>query len=82
MFCILMLMSRFGEAMKNPAIRDALFISLIPLIVGPVLGAWMQDTMFGGWEYGALGGFVAGGAVSATVVLPLVLLIKVIGRHK
>lgn len=75
-------MSRFGEAMKNPAFRGMVLPAILPLIAGPVIGALVQDSVVGGWEYGAFGGFVAGGFLSATVVIPLVLFISVIGRHK
>jgi len=75
-------MSRFGEALKNRAILGVLFVSFLPVIGGTVLGAWLQDAMVDGWEWGAAGGFVAGGVVSARYVAPLALLIMVIGRHK
>ncbi|MBU6310685.1 hypothetical protein KGO06_01995 [Patescibacteria group bacterium] len=68
-------MSRFGETLKNRAILGVLFVSLLPVIGGTALGAWLQDTAVGGWEWGAAGGFVAGGAVSARYIAQIALLI-------
>ena len=74
-------MARIREAVRNPAFRKVLLVALLPLVAGPVFGAWIQDATVGGWEYGAAGGLIAGGALSAFVGVPLYLLIRVIGRH-
>ncbi len=78
-------MSRFGEAMKSPHFRSALFTACIPLFLGTAggagIGAFAQEGLTGGWEYGALVGGLTGGVLASVPALLVYVFIRNVGRH-